>query len=273
MPIVEWLARTNPTAFADGVPALLQDLGPADAPRVGPLVRMVAASLNRPDLKRFFAERPTNPAMPGMMLLAADLPVTARLVPIWRAGLLTSAAAAAKCALGNARRFGYARLTFRPDGRPSQVGVDRGGIPDECVPVLAGLARLTLADADRPLPSDGIQWQVLPFTDAYAACAPSQQMFFDHDPAQNVTPPRKQRDVRPDYPRVMIEQRIQGTVFIDATIGDAGCIPNARVVMSPALELSLAALRSVSQWEYSPARREGTAMAVSMTLTVNFRLQ
>jgi len=273
MPIYAWLARTNPQAFADGVAGMLQDLGPADASRLAPLVRMVAASLGRPDLSRLFHERSTGPAMPGMMLLGADLPVTARLLPILRAGLLTSTAAAANCALGKTNRFGHARVTFRPDGRPGQVGVDRAGIPEQCVPVLAGLARLTLADEDRPLPADGMQWLVLPFSDDYAGCAPSQQTFFDYDPAQKAVPPRKQRDVRPVYPASMIEQRIQGSVFIDATISEAGCLPNARVVFSPSLALSLAALHSVSRWQYDPAKRGGTPMSVTMTLSVNFRLE
>jgi TonB family protein len=272
MPIYEWLARTDPQAFADRVPALLQDVGPDGASRVAPLVQRVAASLERPDLTRLFVERPTDPAAGGL-LLGADLPVTARLLPVWRTGLLTSTAAAANCALSRDARFGHARVTFRPDGRPGQVAVDRTGIPDECVPVLAGLARLTLADADRPVPADGMQWVVLPLRHDYAACAPSQQTFFPPAPDQQASAPRKQRDVRPVYPRSMIEQRIQGTVFIDATISEAGCLPSARVVVSPALALSLAALHSVSRWQYEPATRAGTPMAVNMTLSVNFRLE
>ena len=250
----------------------MQDLGRADAARIAPLARMVAASLDRPELERMFGARPGGSALPGVMLLNADLPVTARLLPIWRAGLLTAAATAANCPLENAR-FGHARLTLRPDGRPSQVAVDPTYLPEACISVLAGLARLTLADADRPLPEDRIQWVVLPLTERYANCAPSQQQFFEREAAHSVAPPKKQKDVRPNYPARMIQKQIQGMVIIDATISDAGCIPNGRVLMSPALELSLAALRAVSQWEYAPATREGAAMAVAMTLTVRFSVR
>lgn len=85
-------------------------------------------------------------------------------------------------------------------------------------------------------------------------------------------PPRKIKDVKPVYPAGVLPTRAQGSVIIEALIGADGKVHEAHVVHSvPSLDQ--AALDAVRQWEYEPPRLNGVAVAVIMTVVVNFALQ
>lgn len=273
LPIYEWQARTEPERLADDLPAVIQRLGDVEARRLHSVVALLAATLERPTLLTDFQVRMQRVPPKGDRLLRGDLPISARLLSPWLPGLFESAAGAAGCELSEARLFGYVRQTLRPDGRPSQIAIDASRLPKACAAVLAGLGQLSFADVDRPLPKDLTHWLVLPFTVDFARCAPPAPYLEPHDPALKPVTPKKLKDVRPVYPEDMQTKRVQGTVQIDATISDGGCIPSARVVRTPALALSLAALQAVSGWTFEPTVIDGTAVAASMTLTVNFTLR
>jgi TonB family protein len=55
-----------------------------------------------------------------------------------------------------------------------------------------------------------------------------------------------------EYPRPALEQAIQGTVVVEATLDGAGEVDDARVVSGPA-ELRRVSLQSVLQWHFAPA--------------------
>jgi protein TonB len=90
--------------------------------------------------------------------------------------------------------------------------------------------------------------------------------------AKNMTPPRKIKDVKPVYPAGGASARTQGAVIIEATVGVDGKVRDARVVHS-APPLDQAALDAVRQWEYTPALLNSVAVAVIVTVVVNFSLQ
>ena len=87
-----------------------------------------------------------------------------------------------------------------------------------------------------------------------------------------VKPPQRIRNVNPVYPPEAQSSRAQGVVIIEVTLGTDGHVIDARVVRSIPL-LDAAALAAVKQWEYEPARLDGVAVPVIMTVTVNFTLQ
>lgn len=87
-----------------------------------------------------------------------------------------------------------------------------------------------------------------------------------------VTAPLKVHDVRPAYPALALQARVEGIVIIEATIGITGAVEQARVLRSVPL-LDEAALAAVRQWRFSPSRLNGVPVAVFLTVTVNFRLQ
>jgi protein TonB len=87
-----------------------------------------------------------------------------------------------------------------------------------------------------------------------------------------VTPPVKIVDVKPVYPAVARQVRVEGTVLIDASIDEHGRVTAARVSRSVPL-LDQAALTAVRQWVFTPARLNGQPVGVSITVTVEFRLE
>lgn len=161
-----WLARADAEKFATLLPQIMADLDPPE--RLHGSIALASTLLKRPQLLDDYREkfRPEGGQKQAKMLPPA-LGVSARLLPLFQPDLLSAAAAAAKCQLGSSPRFGYAQIWFHADGRLQKLGVDASGLSNECAEVLTGLARLTLADPDRPWPADGMQWLVLPFSQAY----------------------------------------------------------------------------------------------------------
>lgn len=83
--------------------------------------------------------------------------------------------------------------------------------------------------------------------------------------------PRKIRDAVPAYPQLARTVGAQGVVIIEATIDVNGDVISTKVLRSIPL-LDTAALDAVRQWKYTPARLNGQAVAVVITVTVNFTL-
>ncbi len=87
-----------------------------------------------------------------------------------------------------------------------------------------------------------------------------------------ITQPTKIHDAVPLYPAIAQSARVSGVVIIQATIGVDGAVVDAVVLRSVPL-LDQAALTAVRQWRYAPTRLNGEAVAVVMTVTVNFELR
>ena len=66
--------------------------------------------------------------------------------------------------------------------------------------------------------------------------------------------------------------RVEGVVILDVIIDDHGTVTSTRVLKSVAL-LDQAAIDAVRQWRFTPARLNGEAIPIVMTVTVSFRLQ
>jgi protein TonB len=86
-----------------------------------------------------------------------------------------------------------------------------------------------------------------------------------------IEPPRKIKEVRPIYPSDAMALRTLGTVVVEAVIGADGLVHDARIVQSIPL-LDRAALEAVRQWQFTPARLNGSAVAVIITILVQFSI-
>ena len=84
--------------------------------------------------------------------------------------------------------------------------------------------------------------------------------------------PEKVRDVRPFYPKLALDNKVQGRVIIEAVIGVDGHVKDARVLRSIPL-LDRAALDAVQQWRFTPTLLNGVPVPVIITVTVDFKLQ
>jgi protein TonB len=77
--------------------------------------------------------------------------------------------------------------------------------------------------------------------------------------------------VRPVYPSLARQARVQGTVELRAIISKAGTIENLVVVRGHPM-LSAAALEAVRQWRYRPYLLNNEPIEVETEITVNFVL-
>lgn len=80
------------------------------------------------------------------------------------------------------------------------------------------------------------------------------------------------KSVPPNYPAFARTQRISGDVKIDALIDATGKVTTMKVVSGPTL-LHQAAMDALHQWKYQPATLDGKAVAMHLTVTIQFRMQ
>jgi protein TonB len=78
--------------------------------------------------------------------------------------------------------------------------------------------------------------------------------------------------IKPAYPPLAKQARIQGTVELSAIIGKDGRVQDLKVVRGHPL-LVQSALEAVKNWIYRPTMLNGEPVEVSTTIDVNFTLQ
>jgi protein TonB len=84
-------------------------------------------------------------------------------------------------------------------------------------------------------------------------------------------PPVKIVNVDPIYPAIAQTVHVQGVVILEAIIDERGFVKSVSVLRSIPL-LDHAAEEAVRQWRFTPARLNGEAVPVVMTVTVRFML-
>jgi protein TonB len=79
------------------------------------------------------------------------------------------------------------------------------------------------------------------------------------------------RPVRPNYPLLARQMKVQGSVILQALIGKDGIIQNLRVVSGPHI-LASAAQDAVRQWHFKPHYQGSEAVETQAKITVNFTI-
>jgi len=87
----------------------------------------------------------------------------------------------------------------------------------------------------------------------------------------DVKPPQVVQYVRPAYPPLARQARIQGTVRIEAILARDGSVTAMRVTAGHPL-LVPAAVDAVKQWRYRPTLLNGQPVEVALAIDVNFTL-
>ena len=89
----------------------------------------------------------------------------------------------------------------------------------------------------------------------------------------NIRAPRKLHDVHPVYPDSMRAAGRDGTVSLDAIIGEDGSVTSVRVLSGDVHpDFAIAAVDAVRQWRFSPTLLNGRPIEVVMTVKVGFNL-
>jgi len=91
-------------------------------------------------------------------------------------------------------------------------------------------------------------------------------------PGGDIKFPSRTFFVSPSYPALAKSARIEGTVYLEATIDANGIVRDVKVLKSIPL-LDEAAKAAVSQWRYTPTKLNGVAVPVILTVTVTFTLK
>lgn len=88
----------------------------------------------------------------------------------------------------------------------------------------------------------------------------------------DIRPPRRIHDVRPDYPRIALQARVEGTVELDAVIDTDGRVTQVTVLSGHPL-LTDAATDAVRQWRFTPTLLNSQPVPIIMSVKVDFRLR
>lgn len=89
--------------------------------------------------------------------------------------------------------------------------------------------------------------------------------------SQGVTQGLLIRQVKPQYPSMAREMRIQGDVVLDAIIDGDGVVRDLKAVSGPAI-LVAPAIQAVRQWRYKPYLLNGQPVEVETQIKLQFRL-
>ncbi len=77
--------------------------------------------------------------------------------------------------------------------------------------------------------------------------------------------------VKPGYPLLARQMKVQGSVILQALIGRDGLIQDLRVVSGPPI-LANAAQEAVKQWHFKPHYQGADAVETQARITVNFTI-
>jgi TonB family protein len=166
-------------------------------------------------------------------------------------------------------------VALRDDGRVATLSLMQARLAQPGCQLAVRVLLLLFVDTLRaPIRQGAERALLVPFQASFFECqdAPEPELPVIADAASKVVQPRKTRNVPPRYPRSAINDRVHGSVVIDATITSRGCISTAEVIHGVDPRLDWAGLESVLQWRYEPARLDGTPVPVIMTMTTLFSL-
>jgi protein TonB len=134
------------------------------------------------------------------------------------------------------------------EGPPSMDGVVPGGLP-------GGVANSVITEIARATPPVAVK------------ASPPVKLRVSSGVAAGMLV----HSVKPQYPPLAVQARIQGTVVLQAVIGKDGTIRELRLVSGHPL-LSPAAIEAVRQWRYRPYLLNSEPVEVDTQINVNFTL-
>ncbi len=91
--------------------------------------------------------------------------------------------------------------------------------------------------------------------------------------APGIASPRVTREIRPRYLREGMTSKTQGTVVLEVVVLPDGRVGEISVVKSLQRDLDLEAVGAARRWQFTPARRGDTPIAVIAAIEMTFILQ
>jgi len=89
---------------------------------------------------------------------------------------------------------------------------------------------------------------------------------------EDVTPPRSISMSAPGYPPEAKAAGVEGTVFVEYVVNENGAVTNVKAVRGPP-ELMAVCVAAVQSWRFTPAIKDGQAVAVHRLARFPFRIR
>ena len=111
--------------------------------------------------------------------------------------------------------------------------------------------------------------------DRFPMFATLQAQSVVYRPGNGVSLPEVVKEVKPEYTPQAMEAKIQGSVWLECVVDEAGDITATKVTKSLDSEFGLdqAAIDAAQQWKFKPAHKDGKAVAVYITIELTFTLK
>ena len=191
------------------------------------------------------------------------------------AGLPEALMTAAGCAV-EGTAWAALQVHHDSEGKLDQVGLfPMEHLSPACQRVARVLLLASLVPGDHPPQPDRTDILMQPLFPSFFSCVAEEGStpVPAHRPdGPRIVEPRKVYDVRPAYPPRAREEGRQGVVILEAVISPTGCVRSVQVLHGSSPDLDAEALRTVTQWRYTPTLLNGVPVPVIMTVTVNFKL-
>ncbi|MGC2819580.1 MAG: TonB family protein [Candidatus Sulfotelmatobacter sp.] len=101
--------------------------------------------------------------------------------------------------------------------------------------------------------------------------SPSANSFGEAAPSPDLSSPVATLKVDPAYPLELMKQNVSGTVILHAVILADGTVGRVRVLRSIDDRLDQFASEAIAKWQFQPAMKNGTPVAVEATFWIPFR--
>jgi periplasmic protein TonB len=101
---------------------------------------------------------------------------------------------------------------------------------------------------------------------ALLACASVTPAFAQ----SKMEPPVPVRTVAPDYPDELRREGVSGLVMVKCEIDAQGNVTGAEVEKSSNPAFEKPALAAVKKWKFKPAKQDGTAVAIKVSIPIKF---
>jgi TonB family protein len=150
------------------------------------------------------------------------------------------------------------------------------GVPESDTSLALELEALALKELGRPLDAAPFKERALRIRTGIVrdVAVPSES---PHAPTPSrigagVKPPAVIYKVEPGYNNLARLAKVEGTVVLGLVVNADGTAQDLRLLRSVGFGLDEEALRVVKAWRFRPGFRDGNAVAVQVTIEVNFRL-
>jgi protein TonB len=85
-------------------------------------------------------------------------------------------------------------------------------------------------------------------------------------------PPVPVRMVPPSFPYDLRRSGVSGVVFINCQIDENGSVQDMKIIKASNDAFSQPAMDALKKWKFKPARRDGNAIAIRVTIPIKFTI-